>query len=176
MTTDFRALCAELIFIWNSSSSLNGLFENMAPLIARARTALAEPEPPDAELMRLRWEGELGFNAELAQFHAALIPDADLLEHLAPQRVEGVGELVEELELMANCAADACRFGDAHFLTRAATRLSRQAPPPLPAEGAVADGRSCTCHPDDNPPRPCPKRYALDECREFAEREVRTER
>lgn len=25
--------------------------------------------------------------------------------------------------------------------------------------------RPCTCHPDDNPPRPCPKRYALDECR-----------
>jgi hypothetical protein len=24
--------------------------------------------------------------------------------------------------------------------------------------------RRCTCHPDDNPPRPCPRRYALHEC------------
>lgn len=22
----------------------------------------------------------------------------------------------------------------------------------------------CTCHPDDNPPRPCPQRYAYSEC------------
>jgi hypothetical protein len=26
------------------------------------------------------------------------------------------------------------------------------------------DTRSCTCHPDDNPPVPCPKRYAYSEC------------
>lgn len=25
--------------------------------------------------------------------------------------------------------------------------------------------RPCTCHPDDNPPRPCPRKYALEECR-----------
>ena len=25
--------------------------------------------------------------------------------------------------------------------------------------------RPCTCHPDDNPPRPCPQKYALAECR-----------
>lgn len=33
-----------------------------------------------------------------------------------------------------------------------------------PAPGPLTD-RSCTCHPDDNPPTPCPKRYALNECR-----------
>lgn len=26
-------------------------------------------------------------------------------------------------------------------------------------------GRACTCHPDDNPPVPCPQKYALSECR-----------
>ena len=26
--------------------------------------------------------------------------------------------------------------------------------------------RSCTCHPDDKPPQPCNRRYALTECRE----------
>jgi len=24
--------------------------------------------------------------------------------------------------------------------------------------------RPCTCHPDDNPPRPCPRKYAYSEC------------
>lgn len=28
--------------------------------------------------------------------------------------------------------------------------------------------RPCACHPDDNPPRPCPQKYALTECREAA--------
>jgi hypothetical protein len=28
--------------------------------------------------------------------------------------------------------------------------------------------RPCTCHPDDLPPNPCPKRFALRECREAA--------
>jgi hypothetical protein len=26
--------------------------------------------------------------------------------------------------------------------------------------------RPCTCHPDDNPPIPCAKQYALSECKE----------
>ena len=25
--------------------------------------------------------------------------------------------------------------------------------------------RPCTCHPDDNPPVPCPQKYALTDCR-----------
>lgn len=25
--------------------------------------------------------------------------------------------------------------------------------------------RKCTCHPDDDPPRPCAEKYALNECR-----------
>lgn len=28
----------------------------------------------------------------------------------------------------------------------------------------VREHRPCTCHPDDNPPRPCPRRYAYGEC------------
>ena len=34
----------------------------------------------------------------------------------------------------------------------------------LPSE-KVATERPCTCHPDDNPPVPCPRKYALSECR-----------
>jgi hypothetical protein len=30
---------------------------------------------------------------------------------------------------------------------------------------ASSDSRSCTCHPDDSPPKPCPRKFALSECR-----------
>ena len=30
------------------------------------------------------------------------------------------------------------------------------------------DSRSCTCHPDDNPPQPCPRQYAYSQCVAFA--------
>jgi len=26
--------------------------------------------------------------------------------------------------------------------------------------------RPCTCHPDDNPPKPCAEKYALSECKD----------
>ena len=37
----------------------------------------------------------------------------------------------------------------------------------LPTKGAVhnPDARQCTCHPDDNPPIPCARKYALRDCR-----------
>lgn len=28
--------------------------------------------------------------------------------------------------------------------------------------------KPCTCHPDDNPPSPCAKQYALSECKSIA--------
>jgi len=37
--------------------------------------------------------------------------------------------------------------------------------PDLP-KGVYDGERKCTCHPDDNPPVPCAKQYALSECRE----------
>ena len=44
----------------------------------------------------------------------------------APTRVEGVGELALELELMADRAADDFWLGDAHFLSRAAAVIQNQ--------------------------------------------------
>ena len=36
---------------------------------------------------------------------------------------------------------------------------------PLTAQGPVdVNVRPCTCHPDDNPPYPCAKKYVLEEC------------
>jgi hypothetical protein len=45
MTTDYRALCVELNFIWSRSTNPDDLFENMIPLVDRARAALAQSEP-----------------------------------------------------------------------------------------------------------------------------------
>ena len=33
---------------------------------------------------------------------------------------------------------------------------------------ADVERRPCTCHPDDNPPVPCPRMYALQDCRRAA--------
>lgn len=32
-------------------------------------------------------------------------------------------------------------------------------------EAKHGDSRQCTCHPDDSPPSPCARRYALRDCR-----------
>lgn len=45
-----------------------------------------------------------------------------------------------------------------------------------PAHGLPSKPQSCTCHPDDNPPRPCPRKYALTECRRAAKRSAAIKR
>lgn len=37
-----------------------------------------------------------------------------------------------------------------------------------------ADTRTCTCHPDDSPPKPCQRKYALSECLDAALAEDRS--
>lgn len=34
--------------------------------------------------------------------------------------------------------------------------------------GGKPEARPCTCHPDDNPPKACPQKFALSECRAAA--------
>jgi len=55
---------------------------------------------------------------------------------------------------------------------RAEDHGSSAAPIPTGSSSGVADQRSCTCHPSDNPPTPCPKRYALAECLAASEQAV----
>lgn len=43
--------------------------------------------------------------------------------------------------------------------------LLAASPQPQPVQpSAPVDTRTCTCHPDDNPPKPCARRYALNDC------------
>lgn len=41
----------------------------------------------------------------------------------------------------------------------------RLVPQAEPKREPVSDSRPCTCHPDDSPPVPCARKYALSECR-----------
>lgn len=57
-------------------------------------------------------------------------------------------------ECLAMHQADAARFGENEWEYS-----------PYGHERPKVEDRPCTCHPDDNPPQPCAKRYALAECR-----------
>jgi hypothetical protein len=56
MTDTYRALCAELCHVWSRATNPDDLYENLPPLIARARAALAEPEPPATGEVDTRYE------------------------------------------------------------------------------------------------------------------------
>lgn len=43
--------------------------------------------------------------------------------------------------------------------------LGREMRGPLGQREDLIEERPCTCHPDDHPPVPCPRKYALSECR-----------
>jgi len=69
----------------------------------------------------------------------------------------------EALTIAADCM-DLYSPGSAGNAAIAATlrALASRTPP------ARQEVRPCTCHPDDNPPVPCPRKYALTECRDAA--------
>ena len=57
-------------------------------------------------------------------------------------------------ECLAMHQDEATRYGDNEWEY---SMYSHKRPKP--------DDRPCTCHPDDNPPQPCAKHYALAECK-----------
>ena len=108
MTTDFRSLCAELLkelalfvdsdgdssYISDDEKEAQAHVKDARALIATARAALAEPEPPAAgevaELVAwLRWHGTGGpGRIDGTPWTASqLTLAANLLERLAPQPV-----------------------------------------------------------------------------------------
>ena len=68
-----------------------------------------------------------------------------------PEARENYGTMLERTNAAeAECGRYRQRYGD---LPTASTG----------GGGGVAE-RACTCHPSDNPPQPCPQRFALSEC------------
>lgn len=75
----------------------------------------------------------------------------------------------EPTERMITAGSEAGTVPNAYVTYRqwaeSAYRAMLSAAPPL---GAAVPPKPCTCHPDDNPPVPCPQKYALNECRAAA--------
>lgn len=78
MTTDIRALCAELLILAEESISYRAQVSEAVKMIDRARAALAEPVLP-AECVEVEHYDLCNMTAD--QMRRA----ADLLERLAPQ-------------------------------------------------------------------------------------------
>jgi hypothetical protein len=86
------------------------------------------------------------------------------MPEVAPTR-EQVEEWARSIEGVRVFDMGGSIFGKPEYLQRFAAL----------AFAAGAASRPCTCHPDDNPPKPCPRKYALDECRKAAGADVLTE-
>lgn len=79
---------------------------------------------------------------------------------------EVVTQALEALEHIQRCIG----FGTATIHYDSATWAQLDAAhDALRAALAAGEARPCTCHPDDNPPQPCARRYALAECRAASE-------
>lgn len=81
--------------------------------------------------------------------------------NLTSSRVEGGLRVWRIAEVGAEAKADASR--------RPGAQTGREVVHDLPEGGKPSpDARDCTCHPDDNPPKPCAQQFALTECRAVA--------
>lgn len=79
--------------------------------------------------------------------------DAPSIRNLLVRAIDALdaGQEVDLLDLERKCLEAAL---SAHLDAATAERAGEVLP------------RPCTCHPDDKPPRPCPRKYALTECRQ----------
>jgi DNA-directed RNA polymerase subunit K/omega len=132
MTTDFRALCAELTNELHGYASANPHHDS-DELVARARAALAKPVPPDdgevAELVALIREVALVWEPAAPRARQ-LARAADLLEHLAePEPVDPTDK--ELRQVLFDCGYHP---GNKYLTTLARAvlaRWGRQAPQPV---------------------------------------------
>lgn len=99
-----------------------------------------------------------------------------------PIKVEAADEIESLRSRLAEAERDAARY---RFIKQWARRLditgysltnNEHFEPRIDEAMAIAsqpssadvERRPCTCHPDDNPPVPCPRMYALQDCRRAA--------
>ncbi len=75
------------------------------------------------------------------------------LEQRLLWRINALREALSDIERM--------RDGVTHQVARNALHVDD-------GNAKLSTSGACTCHPDDNPPVPCPRKYALTECRAAA--------
>lgn len=169
--------------------------ELMAAMIAEAVNAYSAGEPP-GECSRCQGSGEVRamtqehgpddyeFDAECPECKGV-----GVVSRTAQPPAESLKDLISDSCLCADGLCDACnRLIEAIGGRTPATKSERcdynfgggsghcdllagheGGHSHLTNEGRLRlTARPCTCHPDDNPPRPCPQKYALSECRRAA--------
>lgn len=104
-------------------------------------------------------EAGIHFGADLARTCACVLPhEQHLVEH-----IRDLERLLESYRTESNHVMRAIMTLEGSHTTALRDEEERGY-----ARG-LRDGRdiakSCTCHPDDDPPRPCPQKFALTECR-----------
>ena len=100
------------------------------------------------ELLRLRWV-------------AFVNRDADTIESLRKdaERYRFIKQWARRLDITGYSLTN-----NEHFEPRIDEAMAIASQP----SSADVERRPCTCHPDDNPPVPCPRMYALQDCRRAA--------
>jgi hypothetical protein len=94
------------------------------------------------------------------------------LNQLEPHQLGWEGpQIIEELLSTINAGGQETSGGSA-----AEARNSRIGSNPVPPAPDTAAPRPCTCHPEDKPPTPCAKQYALHECLRFHASRLERER
>lgn len=86
------------------------------------------------------------------------------------QKCDELAEMATRLHRRASSSftEGAVSHGQIEAFRHAADAIRALPSEPAEDSGDTGHGRPCTCHPDDNPPRPCPKKYALTDCRAAA--------
>ena len=158
MTTDFRALCAELLMALENAISIiyceDGTkhISTAKPIVNRARSALADElasvvsEPSDEEIMEL-WHGSNWYNegATLREFlsiaRAVLARWGNLLP--VPPADGEVAELISKLQRLCADLDYDDRGDDAGCCYRAAELLQRQAPVPVSVSERLPGPEDC---------------------------------
>ena len=102
--------------------------------------------------------------ARLGYGRTALIQRVKRLENDLMESLNALGKIVTMADRAIGCSPSEQDDYLADISDTARKVAMRERASPV---GEVTN-RPCTCHPDDNPPVPCPKKYALDECRKAA--------
>lgn len=166
MSTDWRALCAELTdALASTGEAASGTYD---ALVQRARAALAEPvgEGPTDEELDALVKDHCWDPTEWIDYRAFARAVLARYGHQPAPPVEGeVGELIEGLKLISDGMDAMGHESDSWFVARAADLLSQRHPAPvlvaerLPGPGDCdAEGR-CWVH---QPHEACPESPAWE--------------
>lgn len=103
--------------------------------------------------------------ARLGYERTALIQRVKRLENDLMESMNALGKIVTMADRAIGCSPSE----QDDYLTDISDTARKVAMRERASPVGEVTNRPCTCHPDDNPPVPCQKKYALSECRKAAD-------